>query len=101
MEMTSFFCSYCHEPTEKPTREINRQLRAGRTDFFCSLSCAAKAGNASKRCVEFEIPCGHCGKMFMTSNHNKAAKEFCSRECASAGSVTDYRRQRARDGCKF
>ena len=37
-------------------------------------------------------PCAYCGKRFRPKRHKV---RFCSRGCASAGSVTPYRRRRA------
>ena len=38
--MTTIKCAACGTTAEKPAREINRQKRLGRTDFYCSRKCA-------------------------------------------------------------
>ena len=56
--------------------------------------------------MNIEKVCPVCKKVFAvdivpdyvgTHKYIKDGKTYCSRECASKGSVTDYRRQRARD----
>ena len=42
------------------------------------------------------IACEYCGKEFETSSGCRKSR-FCSRSCASYGSVTDYRRSRQRE----
>lgn len=44
---TTIVCAFCGEESEKAEREIKRQLKKGRTKFYCSLSCSKKeAGHA-------------------------------------------------------
>jgi len=86
-------CAFCGKSVEKSTSEFNRSTRLGRP-LFCSRTCSAKAHNAPRKSKEFITTCPHCGKMFKTTTHNKA-KKFCSRACASAGSVTNVRREAA------
>ena len=64
--------------------------------FYCSLSCAAKKANAERPTarVPVEKICPHCGETFETLTGAKSST-FCSRSCASAGSVTDKRRNLA------
>lgn len=94
--MTLITCSYCRKQIEKRTGEINRQLRRGNTRFFCDITCANKQINAEKRHLDRTDNCEYCGKEFTSVWHTKYTR-FCSRECASAGSVTEYRRQRAQE----
>lgn len=91
-------CAWCGEESEKPTGEINRQLKKGRTYFFCNNSCGAQYRNehGGKKNRSLEKKCPECGELFMSHTGAKAAT-FCSRSCASAGSVTEYRSAKARE----
>lgn len=42
MKYTLIECANCGAKVEKPSKEINRQKKKGRTNFYCSQSCAAK-----------------------------------------------------------
>jgi len=91
-------CSYCSKPFLLSKAEYNRQVRKGRERFFCSRSCSAKYGNDNRenRTREIEKTCPYCDKSFKTRT-GKTEATFCSRGCASAGSVTKYRREKARE----
>lgn len=95
-DMYSFLCEECGNPATKPRNEANRSLRLGRR-FFCSLRCAALTANRPKKLAAIVRNCRHCGNSFQSSLRKKGAT-FCSRECASRGSVTDRRRQGSRKG---
>lgn len=86
-------CACCGKAVEKPVREINRSRRLGRR-FFCSSSCAAIAGNAPKKSKKFDAACPVCGIGFITSARRRS-RRFCSRACASKGSVSEERREAA------
>lgn len=43
--MEKLTCSQCTKIFEKETKEVRRQTRKGRTQFYCSLSCSCRAGN--------------------------------------------------------
>ena len=88
-------CAYCGATVKKSAKEIQRQQKKGRLHFYCNLSCAAKHKNEAKKKPEVTKICPICGKEFVTSTRNKRNKTFCSRSCASKGSVTEYRRNRA------
>lgn len=45
MKMVDIKCKYCNKIVKKPEKEINRQKRNGKNNFFCSLSCTASYGN--------------------------------------------------------
>lgn len=83
-------CWRCGVTVHKDLSEVNRSTRLGR-NLFCSRSCSAESANEAKRSVEFEMPCPVCGVVFTTTTHNKA-KRYCSRSCASKGSMTESRR---------
>jgi very-short-patch-repair endonuclease len=87
-------CAWCNNKFELYKREYDRQIRSGRTYFFCSLSCVAKKRNASKKLPIIEKICPVCKTPFFASTKKKGAT-FCSRSCASRGSVTEYRKSKA------
>lgn len=87
-------CVYCDRRLNKRKAEIDRQRRAGRTAFFCSLSCAAHYRNKARKSKAIRRTCPACGAMFATTTKKRAAR-FCSRGCASRGSVTAHRRVQA------
>ena len=95
IETIKITCAYCGTIVEKDAREVKRQQKKGRVRFYCNLSCAAKHKNEAKKKPEVVKLCPICGKEFVTSTRNKKNKTFCSRSCASKGSVTEYRRSRA------
>lgn len=41
----SLACAYCDKPFEKVAREHRRQLKKGKTHFYCRQSCQVSAGN--------------------------------------------------------
>jgi hypothetical protein len=43
MKTQTIECSACNTKFEKELKEITRQKKKGRTNFYCSLSCAGKA----------------------------------------------------------
>jgi very-short-patch-repair endonuclease len=88
-------CFFCRKDFHKPVGEYNRTIREGQDRHFCSGSCAAKEGNASRKSKPLVKVCKYCGKDFNTTTHSKAAKFFCSRGCASSGSMTPHRIKRA------
>ncbi len=85
-------CSCCNEPFEREKGEINRQRKRGRTEFFCSLTCGANYTNAKRDDLRVEVTkvCPVCKNKFQTMTGSKSAT-FCSRSCASSGSVTENR----------
>ncbi len=95
MKTIDLRCNWCEEQFTKQLKEVTRQRKKGRNVFYCSPSCAAKKGNEHRKSPEIEKKCPFCNSIFKTIT-NKHEATFCSRSCASAGSVTDYRRYRAR-----
>ncbi len=96
MATVTINCAWCGAPKDIQRGEHRRQQRKGRVDFFCSLSCSAKRGNVTRQNCEVTKTCPHCGDEFKSTSSVKAAT-FCSRSCASAGSVTEKRRSRAQE----
>ncbi len=45
MKTVELTCNICHKKFYKETREYNRQIRRGRTEFFCSRSCSSTDNN--------------------------------------------------------
>jgi hypothetical protein len=45
MKLTTIICHGCDSSVEKPKKEIDRQRRNGKTNFYCSLKCAATYRN--------------------------------------------------------
>lgn len=88
----TIICAGCGASVVKVVAEINRAMEKGRR-LFCGASCAARTSNAPRRVKQISLICLNCGTPFNSTTHNKAAKSFCSRACASKGSMTDYRRQ--------
>ena len=93
MATSTVICAYCEKPFEKTNAEINRSIRTGRR-HLCSLSCTAKLHNRERRKPSILKSCAYCGSEFVTRT-SKHEATFCSRSCASAGSVTDKRRRAA------
>lgn len=90
-------CYTCDADKEIPDKEFRRQIKNGRTRFFCSRSCACKYGNDVHNRINpiIEKTCPACGSIFQTKSGAKE-KTFCCRSCASKGSVNETRREAAR-----
>jgi very-short-patch-repair endonuclease len=87
-------CKHCDKTFNILIKEFKRQTKKGRSYFFCCLSCAAKFKNLQAGIYPITKTCKYCNKKFLSST-KKRSPIFCSRGCASAGSVTDYRRNKA------
>lgn len=98
MAKVTITCAWCGAEHEMELGEYNYWMRRGRDYFFCSRSCTSKYRNADK--VKFRENrtqiCEYCHKEFVTSS--KYAVRFCSRSCASAGSMSAERRARQVSG---
>lgn len=89
-------CYWCGKDKEIADKEFKRQIKKGRGKFFCSLSCGGQYRNSiynPTRPVIDKI-CPECGKPFKTKDIARQPT-FCSRLCASKGSVTELRQQAA------
>ena len=95
---TSLVCAECSTSFTKPTKEVRRQTKTGRTHFFCSGECAARYNmrTTGRTKPVVEKVCPTCGVTFQASTRVRGATH-CSRSCASSGSVTPHRRARARE----
>jgi len=94
-------CYWCGAVVKKRNAEIKRQIRKGRKFFFCSLSCGANYRNSIRndKLIEVTKECLYCRKKFKSNTGAKAAS-YCSRSCASKGSMNEYRRNRQSEGGK-
>ena len=86
--MTEIICDNCKKKCEKPTKEINRQIKQGRIKFYCSLSCSTS--NLKTTTEKIKSNCLFCGKEIDTTTH-KNHKKCCNKNCATkyAQSFTD------------
>ncbi len=87
-------CSWCGDKFQLRVAEFNRRTKLGKTRFFCCQSCASyhqSEGRENKR-VPLAKKCPYCKKTFKTISGSKSPT-YCSRRCASAGSVTTKRRE--------
>jgi very-short-patch-repair endonuclease len=89
-------CAWCSKEFYLYAKEYERQIRNGRTYFFCSRTCVAKKRNSGRKFPVILKICPVCKTEFWASTKKKGAT-FCSRECASKGSVTELRRNAARE----
>lgn len=89
-------CAWCGKEFYLYAKEYDRQIRNGRDYFFCSRTCVAKKRNKDRKFPIILKSCPVCKKEFWASTKKKGAT-FCSRACASRGSVTELRRNKARE----
>jgi len=97
--MENIICAWCGKQVEKVKSELNRQRAKGRHYFFCSGSCSAFYNNRATGHKVYPIDkvCPVCNKIFTTNTGARSAT-FCSRSCASKGSVNENRRRAAKKG---
>lgn len=93
-------CPWCGALFDKRLAEIVRQRKneGESVRFFCTRRCACLAGNAGRDDLRMRVVkvCPACGGSFGALTGAKSPT-YCSRGCASRGSVTEYRRARARE----
>jgi very-short-patch-repair endonuclease len=89
-------CDHCGVEFQRSKKEINRHIKRGFDKSYCSKACAVTHLNNARDDLKEEVikQCKYCGKEFTTLTGAKSSS-FCSRSCASKGSVTDYRRDKA------
>lgn len=95
MSVVTLICKNCGKPFQKNINEYNRRVKNGQSEFFCSCKCAGAMINKAKKKPDIQKTCPVCGKKFITTTKAKGAT-FCSRSCASKGSVTEARREAGR-----
>lgn len=96
MNTVNLNCFFCGVEFNRSVKEYNRCVRIGRR-FYCSNSCSAKINNIPKKAKEIIKNCLLCGVRFKSNTKTKSAK-YCSRSCASKGSMSDSRREAQRRG---
>lgn len=87
-------CHVCNVEFEREKGELKRSQSKGMYSY-CSSKCAYIRINDKKRSVDVERKCLLCGKVFKSSTRRRSAY-YCSRSCASKGSVTECRREAQR-----
>lgn len=85
-------CCECENEFERSYAEYKRQVNKGRKDFYCGLKCCNKALNRQRKYPTITKICPICGNSFTTTIKKRQNATFCSRSCASKGSVNDARR---------
>lgn len=93
----NLICPTCGKEFAKDLAEIKRQRkRKGlEVNFYCSAKCSGIAvGNRARKPTVIKT-CPVCGKEFESTTKAKSAT-FCSRSCASKGSVNEARREAGR-----
>jgi very-short-patch-repair endonuclease len=98
MTKIKLFCDYCGFEFDKEQKEIKRKLKLdSNSKFYCSLICAGYGKPKIKQIKYEEKICPKCHIKF-TCNvlDKKTNRTFCSRECASSGSVSEKRIQAGR-----
>ena len=94
--MVEVECTVCGKKVFRRAAEVNRSQRMGRRPF-CSAHCSAVESNMARKRKEVVKTCPHCGGKFISDTGNKAAT-YCSRSCASKGSMSEERRSAQRLG---
>lgn len=92
IKTTVVLCSNCGDEFDRYVKEVNRCTRLGR-NMYCSQSCQSKAHTVVKFRDE---KCIRCDTEFTSNNYKGKWSIYCSRSCASLSSVTEYRREQAR-----
>lgn len=96
MAQVKLFCDYCGFETYKEQKEITRKFKKNpNAKFYCSNMCSGYAQDKALKIEEKECPL--CKTKFKCNTANKKTnRTFCSRECASAGSITEARKEAGR-----
>ena len=93
-KMVTVECARCLSITHMTEKEIARRKKEGRSLFFCTIECYKSYQDQAKRCQPITKICPYCNSEFPSTTSLKSYM-FCSRGCASAGSVTEKRHARA------
>lgn len=92
----TIICTNCGNSHIIDLSEYNYQVNRGRKNFFCSMKCAAAYNNTRNKKPAIQKACEWCGQPFECKT--PYTKRFCSRSCASAGSITPKRLEGNRIG---
>lgn len=89
-------CDRCGRSNFKEMKEVKRRLKNNpNAKFYCDSICSGLAQDKKASYEEKECPV--CKNKFTCKTSNKRTdRTFCSRSCASAGSVTEARREASR-----
>jgi hypothetical protein len=79
MKMTEIICKNCGKKCKKPTKEINRQIKRGKIEFYCSRSCSTSKLKTTTEKIKSN--CLFCGQEFETTTH-KNHRKCCNKICA-------------------
>ena len=82
MNMQEVVCAQCGKPKLVPIKEYNRQIKNGRTNWFCSASHAAMFYNENRKSKKIVKRCALCETPFETFE-GKRERTYCSQSCAS------------------
>ena len=94
-------CPICGKEFEKVGYEVTRQIKKNpNTQFYCGPVCATIGAHEKQKNPNVTKTCPVCGKLFVTKSGAKEST-FCSRSCASAGSVTEARRNAGRKAAEI
>lgn len=96
--VTTLICPICNKEFNKEIAEITRQQKKKgiNVTFYCSRKCNGIANSKKLKFPTIVKICPTCGKEFLSTRKAKAAT-FCSRSCASKGSVNEARRNAGRN----
>lgn len=87
MNIIKLNCVNCNEEFEKYKSEYDRQIKVGRTNFFCCLSCSVSFQKKNKTSVQLEKYnlnpklCKCCNNVIEYKKRN--VKSFCNQSCAA------------------
>ena len=84
-------CAYCGKTVHKPLGEYKRSLQKERK-FYCDIRCCGQDREGLTKFPARLIPCKWCQEIFKSKRVHGKYIEFCCRSCASAGSVTEARK---------
>lgn len=81
---TTLICLECSKEFQKETKEVKRRVKAGKTEFFCSISCSTsyRMRVTGVTYPSVDSTCPTCGRGFTTTLAPKAPRH-CSQSCAN------------------
>lgn len=93
--MIQLKCKYCELDFTKIEGEYNRQIKQGRINFFCSLSCGTKHQRKIEynRAVEkYNLAPNKCIECYNSLSYDQKNNITCSHECGGkhANKIGDY-----------
>lgn len=97
-------CVNCNKEFEKYKDEHNRQIKTGRTNFFCCLSCSTsfQMKNASLKEKEKYNSnpkfCRCCNNIILYKDRN--SKSFCDKSCAASFNNKKKKKSKIVKHCK-